>query len=203
MSRPVVVFDYDGTLVDSYAIKRESYWRAVSEVLELGALDRPAVDVSYTRTSGAHRFEQLADTAGTLGRALTGAQRESFSRKYSAYNDAAKTQMVEFPSVRLVLERLRHNYALVLTSGLPHADLVAEATRRGLTSFFVEIEGGDKGRTLDRLRTAGREIVLLVGDTPHDQAVAESRGVSFFLARGDADLIRLPELLARRRPARP
>jgi len=33
--RPVVAFDYDGTLIDSYEPKRRSYWLAVSETLRL------------------------------------------------------------------------------------------------------------------------------------------------------------------------
>ncbi len=208
MPRPVIAFDYDGTLIDSYAIKRESYWRAVAEVLNLRDSDRPLVDASYARTSGAHRFEQLADTTVSLGRTVTEAQREDFSRRYSAYNDAAKGQMQEFPSVRSVLERLRSRFELVLVSGLPGPDLIADATRRGLTPFFAHIEGGDKGLALDRLKGQGREVMMLVGDTPHDQAVAASRQVPFFLVRGDDDLARLPRVLqgtARRPPpgARP
>ena len=195
MTRPVVAFDYDGTLVDSYEVKRGSYWRAVAEVLDLGPEHRPAVDASYARTSGAHRFVQLADTAAALGRTVTEAERDEFSRRYSAYNRAAEDHMREFPSVRMVLDTLRTRYDLVLASGLPHLDLVADATRRGLTAFFVAIEGGDKGRTLDRLRAEGRAVRLFVGDTPHDEAVAAARGIPFFAVRGDADLARLPEVL--------
>ena len=193
--RPVIAFDYDGTLVDAYTIKRESYWRAVSEVLGLGPEHRPTVDASYARTSGAHRFIQFADTAAALGRTVTDAHRQEFSRRYAAYNEAAKDQMHEFPSARTVLEALRARYDLVLASGLPQADLVTEASRRGLAAFFIEIEGGDKGRTLDRLRVEGRTVVLFVGDTPHDASVAAARGIPFYRVGGDADLARLPEVL--------
>lgn len=195
MTRPIVVFDYDGTLVDSYEVKRRSYWRAIAEVLDLVPEHRPVVDASYARTSGAHRFVQFADTAVALPRRVTDAERDEFSRRYSAYNQAAEDQMREFPSARMALGTLRARYDLVLASGLPHADLVADATRRGLAAHFVEIEGGDKGRTLDRLRAEGRGVRLFVGDTPHDEAVAAARGIPFFTVRGDADLARLPEVL--------
>ncbi|MGH2405690.1 MAG: HAD family hydrolase [bacterium] len=194
-ARPVVVFDYDGTLADSYEIKRQSYWRAVAEVLRLGTGDRPVVDASYARTSGAHRFEQFADTAGALRRAVTATEREEFSRRYSAYNKAAEEGMREFPAVRPVLSALRPRYDLVLASGLLHADLVADVARRGLASFFFTVEGGDKGRTLDRLRAGGRMIRLFVGDTPHDATVASARGVRFFMVRGASDLTRVVEVL--------
>lgn len=194
--RPIIAFDFDGTLVDAYGIKRESYWRAVSEVLSLGATHRAPVDASYARTSGAHRLEQFADTLAALGRTATDEQREEFSRRYSAYNDAAKDEMREFPSARRVLTALRDRYDLVLVSGLPHEMLVADAVRRKLDHYFILVEGGDKGRTLDRLRTEGRQVVLLVGDTPHDASVAAARRLPFTCVGGDADLARLPEAVA-------
>jgi phosphoglycolate phosphatase-like HAD superfamily hydrolase len=193
--RPVVAFDYDGTLVDTYEIKRDSYWRAVSEVLGLGPEARPVVDASYARTSGAHRLVQFADTAAALGRTATDAQRQEFSRRYGAYNQAAWDRMVEFPSTRRVLETLQRRVDLVLISGLPHEDLVADVARRGLAGYFALVEGGDKGKTLDRLRAEGRTVLLVVGDTPHDQATAASRGIPFHRVGGDADLARVPAVV--------
>lgn len=195
-NRTVIVFDYDGTLVDTYSIKRESYWQAVRDVLGLRDEDRAVVDASYARTSGAHRFEQLVDTARALERGFTVEQRDEFSRRYSAYNDAAKDRMREFPSVHAVLVSLRGAHDLVLLSGLPHDLLLAEAESRGLAGFFVRIEGGDKGRSLDRLRSEGRKIVLFVGDTPHDESVATARGIPFFRVQRDEDLSSVPEALA-------
>lgn len=193
--RSVIAFDYDGTLIDSYEPKRRSYWLAVSETLQLGESRRPIVDASYARTSGAHRFEQLADTARALDVQVTAAHREEFSRRYSAHNDAAKDVMREFPSARHVLEVLRERFDLALISGLPDALLSADATARDLASYFMRIDGGDKGRALDRLRNDGRNVVLFVGDTPHDEGVAGAKGIRFFRVRGDDDLRRVPEVL--------
>ena len=195
MPRSLLAFDYDGTLVDAYEIKRESYWRAVAETLGLDERHRPVVDASYARTSGAHRLQQLADTARALRLEVSPAQQEAFSGRYSAYNDAAKARMVEFPSVRGVLETLRARFDLALISGLPQELLMADAAERGLARFFVLIEGGDKGRALRRLQEEGRKVVLFVGDTPHDEATAREYGVPFFRVQGDADLARVPAVL--------
>lgn len=199
MRRPIVAFDYDGTLVDAYEIKRESYWRAVAEALGLDAAARPIVDASYARTSGAHRLQQLADTVRALGIEATPAQQEEFSRRYSAHNDAAKDRMTEFPSVRRVLEALRARYDLALISGLPQELLQADAAARGLAGYFALVDGGDKGRALRALRQEGRTVALFVGDTPHDEATAREHGVPFFHVQGDADLARVPEALERAR----
>jgi phosphoglycolate phosphatase-like HAD superfamily hydrolase len=195
MTRPVVVFDYDGTLVDTFAAKQRSYARAVMEALGLREELRPVLEASYARTSGASRFVQLAETAAELGVSVSDAQREDFSRRFSAYNAQSADAMPEFPSARRVLEALGTRYDLVLVSGLPHDALVADAERRGLASCFVRIDGGDKGRAIDRLRAEGRQVRMLVGDTPHDEAVARERGVPFYRVGGDEDLARLPEVL--------
>jgi phosphoglycolate phosphatase-like HAD superfamily hydrolase len=103
--------------------------------------------------------------------------------------------MPEFPSARRVLESLGARYDLVLTSGMPHTMLVQDATRRSLAAYFVRVDGGDKGQALDRLQAEGRTVVMMVGDTAHDEAVAVERGVRFYRVGGDADLARLPEVL--------
>jgi phosphoglycolate phosphatase-like HAD superfamily hydrolase len=194
--RPVVVFDYDGTLVDTFAAKQQAYARAVADVLRLGAEHRPLLLASYARTSGANRFEQLAETARELGRRPTEAEREEFSRRFSAYNAEAADAMPEFPSARRVLQALGAEFDLVLTSGMAHDPLVDDATRRDLLRFFVRVDGGDKGRALRRLRAEGRDVVMLVGDTPHDESVAVECGVPFYRITGDGDLARLPGVLA-------
>jgi phosphoglycolate phosphatase-like HAD superfamily hydrolase len=194
--RPVIVFDYDGTLVDTFAAKQRAYARAVAGALDLGEEHRPLLEASYARTSGANRFEQLAETARELGRAVTEAERQEFSRRFTVYNAETADQMPEFPSTRRVLAALGTRFDLVLTSGLAHDALTADADRRGLTPFFVKVDGGDKGRALERLRAEGRDVALLVGDTPHDESVAAAHGVPFYRVRADADLARLPEVAA-------
>lgn len=195
MPRSIVAFDYDGTLIDAFEAKSESYWRAVAETLALEPSARPIVEASYARTSGANRFDQLADTVSALGRAVDEAQRQQFSQRYSHYNEAFKDRMREFPSVRAVLRTLRTRYDVALISGLLQDLLVADVRARGLEPCFDLVDGGEKGAALERLRAAGRTVVLFVGDTSHDEGVARTHGVPFFLVQGDADLQRLPQVL--------
>lgn len=195
MTRPVVVFDYDGTLVDTFAAKQAAYARAAAETLGLGAELRPLLEASYARTSGASRFAQLAATAAEVGRTVDDAQREEFSRRFSAYNAEFAEAMPEFPSVRRVLASLAVRFDLVLTSGMPQDLLLHDAARRGLAAHFVRVDGGDKRHAIKRLLAEGRQVVMLVGDTAHDEAVAAECGVPFFRVTGDADLARLLAVL--------
>ncbi len=75
-----------------------------------------------------------------------------------------------------------------------HDLLIADVRSRGLAAFFDRIEGGDKGRALKGLRAEGREVILFVGDTPHDETVAQAHGVRFYHVSGDDDLQRLPRI---------
>lgn len=193
--RPVVVFDYDGTLVDTFAAKQRAYAKAVSDTFHLGEEFRLRLEASYARTSGANRFEQLAHTAVELGRSLSEDERQEFSRRFSAYNAETADAMPVFPSVRRVLAALGERYDLVLTSGVAHEPLVQDATRRGLIEYFMRVDGGDKGRAMARLLAEGRSIILMVGDTPHDEGVAAAHGVRFHRIHADGDLVRLLEVL--------
>ena len=195
MSQPIVAFDYDGTLIDAFEAKRESYWRAVAETLGLEPAARGVVDASYARTSGANRFDQFADTCRALGQDVAEAHRQEFSRLYSHYNEAFKERMREFPSVRPVLGALRARYDLALLSGLLHDLLLTDVAERGLEPFFDIVQGGDKAGSLERLRAAGRSVVLFVGDTSHDESVAREAGVAFYRVTSDDELRRLPETL--------
>jgi phosphoglycolate phosphatase-like HAD superfamily hydrolase len=195
MMRAVIVFDYDGTLVDTFAAKQAAYARAVAEALGLDETSLPLLEDSYARTSGANRFTQLAQTATELGRAVTEAERHAFSQLFSTYNAQMADRMPEFPSARRVLATLGDRYDLVLTSGMPHDVLIQDVTRRHLAAYFVHIEGGDKGQALDRLLAEGRRVAMFVGDTAYDETVAGERGVPFYRIERDADLARLLEVL--------
>lgn len=98
----------------------------------------------------------------------------------------------EFPSARRVLRVLQKRYDVVVVNGMPENELVEDLLRRGLAQHVTYAQGGDEGVVLDRLRAEGRQIALLVGDTPHDAVIAVSRGIPFYPAGRDEALARLP-----------
>ena len=190
-----MVFDFDGTLIDTREIKTRNYVETVETVFGTDPHERGTITESCIRTSGANRFRQLDDTLDALGLKATESQRQRFSGLYSELNARDLELLREFPSVRGVLQRLRRaGFALFAASGILHEEFLGELRRRGLESWFDNCRGGDKRGFLQKLRGRGYDPVLFVGDTSFDRATAEEAGVEFHLVEKNEDL----EILARR-----
>jgi phosphoglycolate phosphatase-like HAD superfamily hydrolase len=188
MKDTATVFDYDGTLIDTVGVKIESYARAVIEEFGADPAKRPVITETQLRLGGAPKYLQLAETLRALGLAASEKQIESWNRRYVSYNEHHTPQCLEFPAVRKMLAELGARYDLYLTSGLPDADLKADAARRDLAKFFVEIRGGDKAGFLRELRERGYRDVVFVGDGKYDEIAAREAGVRFILIGSNEDL---------------
>jgi phosphoglycolate phosphatase-like HAD superfamily hydrolase len=187
-----VVFDYDGTLIDSKQVKVRNYREAIRGIFSPPEGMRKDIEESCLRTMGANRFVQLEDTLRILGMKASEQQRENWSRLYSALNHKTIPSVAEFPSVRRLLSRLEESgYSLFAASGILEEEFLNELARRGLSHFFLEAKGGDKEAFLRSLMERGFEPILFVGDTIYDQRTAEQVGVSFFRIDTEEDVRKL------------
>jgi phosphoglycolate phosphatase-like HAD superfamily hydrolase len=191
-----VVFDFDGTLIDSRESKTRNYVRSFEQVFATGEEERARILDSCRRTSGANRFFQMQDTLAALGRAAASGQEEEWSRLYSSLNAESLSRIPEFPSVRPLLRELRGlGCRLYAASGILEEEFRRELHRRNLTSWFLEIRGGDKLGFLCELAKQGLPNIMFVGDTEYDRRTALEAGVSFYLVQEDRDLQALREHL--------
>jgi phosphoglycolate phosphatase-like HAD superfamily hydrolase len=196
-----VVFDFDGTLVDSGEIKNTNYAAAFEHVFHTSPAQRVIILESCRRNAGANRFVQLEDTLGMLGRSATEQEKSAWSEKYSALGRAALSGIPEFPSVRGLLRKLRERgYALYAASGILEREFRTEMERRSLLEEFIRIHGGDKTGFLLSLKSSGIASILFVGDTEYDRRVAAEAGVDFFLVASDRDIRELNHMLVGERP---
>lgn len=191
-----VVFDYDGTLIDSREVKVRNYRNAVEMIFSPPEDRRKDIEESCLRTMGANRFVQLEDTLLTLGMSASEEQRQTWSRLYSSLNRKTIPSVAEFPSVRRLLRGLEESgYALFTASGILEEEFLRELAERGLSRFFIEAKGGDKEAFLRSLKDRGFEPILFVGDTVYDQRTAEKEGVSFFRIDTEEDILKLESRL--------
>ena len=187
--RIAIVFDYDGTLIDTMKIKAASYLKAFESVFNTPCKLKDKILESQKRTAGAHRFIQLTDTLEILGLTATDEEKEKWSTIYSSLNEKALAKVQLFPSAEKTLDYLKQKgFQLFAVSGIPECEFLAELSRKKLMRFFIEAKGGDKPAFLTSLKQRGFRIVLFAGDTSYDQKAAEDAGVPFFKVNSDEDI---------------
>jgi phosphoglycolate phosphatase-like HAD superfamily hydrolase len=195
----LIVFDFDGTLVDSRALKRAAYDRVFADQPKcLESL--PAI---LKRLQHQSRYEIITATVDHIPD-LTPAERAGESeRRTRAYSDWVEQAIVDratdSPAGRL-LPRWRANAALYICSLTPVEPLRRILERLRWLTYFDGVEGYpvDKAALLRRAiaeRGVRSDEALMVGDEDGDESAAEQAGTAFFRIREMPDLVRLDEYL--------
>ncbi len=172
MTRPVVLFDWDGTLVDNWPVIHEAL------ALTLEAHGQPAWTFAET-------VRRLSGPSGDRFRELFGAEaeaaRQTFHDAFAARHLDALTLL---PGAEACLDRLEAaGFQPAVVSNKTGVFLRREAARLGWTERFAALVGaGDAARDKPdaapvRLALAGREGRWLVGDTDTDILAARRAGL--------------------------
>jgi phosphoglycolate phosphatase len=181
----VLVFDLDGTLVDS----RRDIAESANELL--ASLDAPPLDhdeVVQMVGEGARLLVSRVLAAGRVREDLDAA----FARFSAIYDRRLADHTRPYPGVVAGLERLAEHFTLAVLTNKPqhHTDRLLEALE--LRRYFVQALGGDTahGRKPDPaglialVSAAGAvpEAALLVGDSWVDAETARRGGTRFCFA---------------------
>ncbi|MEP0774864.1 MAG: HAD-IA family hydrolase [Acidobacteriota bacterium] len=179
----LVVFDWDGTLVDSLATIVDAFSQAFSAA---GVPAPPAAAVR--RVVGL----TLAEAVETLA---PGQPAETLERLAAAYRQAYTALLVRegaperlFDGVEEVLTLLvREGWVLGIATGKSQRGLAAALTRHGLNGRFATLQTADQGpgkphpamleRAMGEVGVAP-EATVMVGDTVFDMAMARAAGAT-------------------------
>jgi phosphoglycolate phosphatase-like HAD superfamily hydrolase len=183
-----IVFDFDGTLVDSNEIK----WRAFETVFS----DYPehmAEISAYCRANNhtprwvkfRHVYEQILRAPYTVE-----AERRIHER-FEEETTAAIVAAPEIPGASACLASLAPRVRLGLLSSTPTAILAHLAAARGWTDRFTWMQGApiDKRQWLASLTAdlgVPAETVVFCGDTPEDRGAAAGARCTFVGVRDRA-----------------
>lgn len=177
-----VVFDFDGTLVESNAIKRDTYFEILAETPGSG----PVIETVLEANPKADRYGVLAAVHEVL--AERGVEPlPTLAALVNAYSRICEERVVSCPALPgavETLESLRSTHTLHLDSATPTDALERVVARRGWRSFFGSVLGGPASK-VDNLRSiADREglpakEMAYVGDGSADREAAQGFGCRF------------------------
>lgn len=180
----ILVFDLDGTLIDSSRDLAES----IGELLEgYGADPLPLADVIAMVGEGAPLLVRRA-----LARAgLRAGPDEALATFLRIYDRRLMNHTVAYPGIVEALGMVLHRGPLAVLTNKPLGPTIGILESLGLRGFFSRIVGGDSeyGRkpnaagllTLQALAPGDR--LVMVGDSPVDYKVAVNAGCPFVFAR--------------------
>lgn len=176
----VVVFDFDGTLVNSNAIKREGFFRLAARYPKGTATMAAVIETAGDRGSILSAF------AGRMATAGVHLDVDELVASYGAQVDAAVAAAPEMQGASDLLVNLRHaGLRLYLCSATPIASLLTILnTRGGWTVLFSGIHGAPKSkieilRKIREAESASGDDMVVVGDGIDDARAASLVGTQF------------------------
>jgi phosphoglycolate phosphatase len=174
----LIVFDWDGTLVDSAAIIVEAIQRACADL----GLPVPTDSAArYVIGLGLH------DALGHVAPSLAEKDYPQLSARYRAHYLSRDPEIPLFAGAENLLSVLSaRGHLLAVATGKSRLGLDRALEQAGVARHFVATRCGDEGfpkpnpdmllHLMDRLGTAPDET-LMIGDTTHDLMLAANAGV--------------------------
>ncbi len=184
-----VIFDFDGTLRQSVAIKHEAYFAAARDIERGEELFRVIIreHPTMTRYSGCALF---AERARALG--IDCPDSEELSARYTRACEDAIAACPEVPGSAAFLDWLQERpvYCFVV-SGTPQRPLRETVKRIGLEDRFVDVLGNPVSKLEHYTNILARTklpatALLAVGDGDDDKAAVEAVGGRFVRVKGGA-----------------
>lgn len=178
----VVLFDLDGTLLDSAALVRASTRHALREVL-----DRTATDEEIAPYFGQLLEDQFRGLAPDVGEATIA----ELVRSYRAHNEIYHDQLVTpCPgAVDAVQALARHGLGLAVVTSKRASMATRGLVVLGLHAYFktvVSLESTLRHKpfpdplweAMKAFPNVSREESMMVGDSPYDMGAAKAAGVT-------------------------
>ncbi|MDZ4735049.1 MAG: HAD hydrolase-like protein [Rhodospirillaceae bacterium] len=180
-----VVFDFDGTLIDSADAKRDAFFRLFPAGEPYRAIVKRvlAIDPDGSRHDVIPRMIE-AMTAHQLPLPLG----QNAINRIGAYGQAvyaAQCAAAECPGAATLLRTLKGQTALYISSNTPEPDLTNLVAARGWSDLIDGLFGHprDKSETLAMLverHDGAKDDVAVVGDGESDERAARDVGCPFF-----------------------
>jgi phosphoglycolate phosphatase-like HAD superfamily hydrolase len=196
----VIFFDFDGTLVDSAAVKRNCFYSLFPTAPEYGSivsqvlLDNPEGSRFYVIP---HMIEEMF----TKGLVLPpGTTANTAIESYTDQVLAAVMKCHEMPGAGRLLGSLAGRCAICIASNTPESDLRKLVEARKWDGLVRSIDGYPRRKidiVSERLSEFGVSAsrALVVGDGRGDEEAAAVNGCAFHRIAGPGDLMKVTTIL--------
>jgi phosphoglycolate phosphatase len=177
MTYPLIVFDWDGTIIDSHSAIVACIQEA-SRDLGLAVPERERA--SHVIGLGLHQILRI------VAPELPAARYPEYIAAYRKHFVAREDAMQLFPGMRELLERLSRDHLLGIATGKSRKGLDRALAANGIRDLFAASRCADEthpkphpAMLLELMQelAVGAEGVLMVGDTSHDMEMARAAGV--------------------------
>ena len=198
----LVVFDFDGTLVDSTAIKHQGYYAALEDwpsalrLLEEILASPPGDRYAVFRLLARRLATETAIDAELLAR--------NWAARYTEFCDRAISVAPEIGGAASACSTLLANgFSLYVNSATPEIDLRMIVNRRGMSHWFDGVYGGpcSKVENLSHILITTGVLpaqCVVVGDGKDDYAAAKQCNCVFLPVNqfgAPQDLYGLPDII--------
>jgi phosphoglycolate phosphatase-like HAD superfamily hydrolase len=193
-------FDFDGTLVDSAAVKRNCFYSLFPSAPEYGSIVS-AVLLDNPEGSRFYVIPRMIEEMFTKGLALPpGTTANTAIESYTDQVLAAVMKCDEMPGASRVLAALARRCAICIASNTPEIDLRKLVEARKWDGFVRSIDGYPRrkidivGKRLSEFGVSASRA-LVVGDGRSDEEAAEANGCAFFKITRPGDLMKVTTIL--------
>jgi beta-phosphoglucomutase-like phosphatase (HAD superfamily) len=176
-----IVFDFDGVILESTAIKTEAFLELFADVPE----HRDAILQHHIENLGISRFEKFAWIYQHLLRCpLSAEQSHELGERYAGIVRQRILVCPFVPGALALLRDIRGHWPAWVASGTPEEELHWVVRERDLKDAFVDVWGSPAHkedillRLLEELRLSPDQL-LMVGDGLTDHQAAEKVGCQF------------------------
>ena len=178
MRLKVIVFDFDGTLIDSNRLKYDAFFKLFPDDAHHASTVREVL----AQIGEASRYDIIAKILARLDN-RQGDVNELADRYNAIVLDGAM-RCAEIPGVEHALKSLVARFRLYVSSTTPESPLQEIIRFRGWTGYFAGIFGypRKKGETLRRIlemEDVDAKAALVVGDGESDREAARENGCHF------------------------
>ncbi len=184
----VIIFDFDGVIVDSVNVKTEAFAEMYSPY---GKNVVRKVIEHHLAHGGVSRYEKFKIYhKDFLCVELTEAEVHKMAREFSGL---VLNKVIAAPYVKGAYEFLSENYTnydLYISSGTPDDELVSILKARGLINFFIDVFGSpeDKDKHVQKIINRNnykKSDIVFIGDAAADLEAAKKNSISFIARIGN------------------